>query len=177
MWQLCCARILLNVLRTLQLGAFPWLQPRSPVVQRAVESGRGPDPPDVNVEVLKSAPRSAPAARVKRRGAGLANPPGGRAVDARVAHAKQRRGRVAASVLVVNRSLLWHASSALPAESFTRLQTWVSARSTRLPNSSRIASSFKSVRQPLRYLVAAVALRPSCAFSHFSTSLNTRSRP
>src|SRR5258708_17407546 len=108
MGQGCCARILLSVLRTLLLGAFPWLQPRSPVVQRAVESGRGPDPPDVSVEVRKSAPRNAPGARARRRVAVLVNHPSGRAADARVAHARLP-GRAAASVLVVNRSLLWRA--------------------------------------------------------------------
>src|SRR3954452_14382115 len=49
----CCARILLSVLRTLVHGAFPWLQPRSPVVQEVVENG--PDHPDAVAVVLESA--------------------------------------------------------------------------------------------------------------------------
>src|SRR4051812_5468688 len=45
----CCARILLSVLRTLVHGAFPWLQPGSPVGQKVVESA--PDPPAAVVVV------------------------------------------------------------------------------------------------------------------------------
>ena len=63
-FSLCCARILLSVLRTLLHGAFPWLQPRSPVVRKVVERGRGPDPPDASVEALESGrAESAQAAR------------------------------------------------------------------------------------------------------------------
>jgi hypothetical protein len=169
--RLCCARILLSVLRTTLLhGAFPWLQPRNPVVLRAVERGRGPDPPGASVEVQSARPNEAPQVRGSRRAAapGGSPRPSARPADARPA---------AGSGLVVDRSLPWLASSASPPGSFTRLQTWASERSTQLLNSYRTASSFRFVRQPLCYSAAAVAPRLSCARSHFSTSLNTRSRP
>jgi len=68
--QLCCARILLSVLRTLLHGAFQWLQPRSPVVEEAVERGRGPDPPDARVALGSVRLRDALAALGSRRAGG-----------------------------------------------------------------------------------------------------------
>src|SRR5450759_1746995 len=119
MWQLCCARILLSVLRTLLHGAFPWLQPRSPVVQKVVERDRGPDPPEVDVEGQRSAPPNAALeARAERRGAVLGNPrPSARAVDANhrrgsravaLPDEREERARAAVAALVVDRSLPWH---------------------------------------------------------------------
>src|ERR1700686_797801 len=99
--QLCCARILLSVLRTLLHGALPWLQPRNPVVRKVVERGRGPDPPDASVEVRRSArPNEAPQVRGSRRAAAVAEKP---RPDARAAHARPAAG----SALVVDRSRPW----------------------------------------------------------------------
>src|SRR5450759_1212850 len=108
MWQLCCARILLSVLRTFLRGAFQWLQPRSPVVQRAVERGRGRDPLDVSVEVQRSAPPDdALQARANRRAAALGSPrPSAKAADAKPRSEKVQRAR-AAVVVVVDPSLPW----------------------------------------------------------------------
>src|SRR5450756_4675 len=119
MWQLCCARILLSVLRTLLHGAFPWLQPRSPVVQRAPERGRGPDPPDVSVEVQRSAPpNEAPEVRASHRAAVGGNPrPSAKAAGVKprsesravaLPDEREERARAAAvAALVVDRSLPW----------------------------------------------------------------------
>ena len=125
----CCARILLSVLRTLVHGAFPWLQPRSPVVQEVVESG--PDHPDAVAVVLESArAAAAPAARgsprASRPGVAPASRRGNRPASPRlvVADARAvlpRRAAVARAVAVraaparvavrgaAGRSLGWHA--------------------------------------------------------------------
>src|ERR1700719_2488459 len=98
--RLCCARILLSVLRTLLHGAFPWLQPRNPVGRKAVESGRGPDPPDASVEVPSARRNEARQARASRRaGAAGGNP----RPDARAPHAKP----APKSGLVVDHSHPW----------------------------------------------------------------------
>jgi hypothetical protein len=108
----CCARILLSVLRTLVHGAFPWLQPRSPVGQKVVESA--PDPPDAVVVVLENG--QAAEARAERASlravaaagsplrlaakAALASPPVDRAVarrDAKAEAARAAAGKAAAA--------------------------------------------------------------------------------
>src|SRR6267142_7036249 len=110
--QLCCARILLSVLRTLLHGAFPWLQPRSPVVQEVVESG--PGPPDASAEERGSVRAeevraSRRVANRRRGGKAHGNPQRGSQADAREADAKAAavRARGAVSVHVVGRSLPW----------------------------------------------------------------------
>src|ERR1700682_2236241 len=72
-------------------GAFQWLQPRSPV-ERVVESGRGPDPPDVRAEAAR------PSA-----GSGRAN--AARVAPARLQQESRRAGRVEESLPRVARAL------------------------------------------------------------------------
>ena len=114
----CCARILLSVLRTLVHGAFPWLQPRSPVVQEVVESG--PDRPDAvavvperdpaeEVRAVHANPHAVVAAAGSRprlggkvehaslRAARAAARPDARVVDARAADARAVAGARAAA--------------------------------------------------------------------------------
>lgn len=123
-----CARILLSVLRTLVHGAFPWLQPRSPVVHVVVESA--PDRPGAVAVVLESVRAAeAPVARAALRAhvvdasrhrvvaaVAHASPPanravarpagrvaGGRAVAARVAVARVALARAVAAKEAVAR--------------------------------------------------------------------------
>src|SRR6186997_634320 len=107
----CCARILLSVLRTLLHGAFPWLQPRSPVDQEVAKRGRGPDPPDARVEAQESARLvSARAVRAKpaagSRHAGKLRPAAS-AVDARLPRVSRAGKPRHASARVVAPSLPW----------------------------------------------------------------------
>lgn len=175
--RLSCARILLSVLRTLLHGAFQWLQPRSPVVQEVAERERAALP-DAKAEAHGSVRvDEAPEAVVNRRHAALvvanprrvarlavSHPRVNRAValpvalrEARVADVRAVRASVLAPVV----SLQWRASSALQAASFTRRRILANALSTLSRNSFRIAFSFAAVRQPPRYLAAAVAERRS----------------
>ena len=87
-----CARILLSVLRTLVHGAFPWLQPRSPVVHVVV--GSAPDRPDAVAVVLESVRAAgAPVARAALRAHAVRV--SRHRVVAAVAHASPRGNRVA----------------------------------------------------------------------------------
>jgi len=82
-------------------GAFQWLQPRSPVVQEAVESARGPGHPDENLAVRANArpheaveaqgnPRAGKAAAASHPRAARAQ--AGKAVAGRVAAANPLHG-------------------------------------------------------------------------------------
>jgi hypothetical protein len=117
--------------------SFPWLQPKSPVVEVVVENGRGPDPPDARAGAARAAlgsarPDRAPEAHASHRAEG-----NHRAADgsqaAKVAGANLRRAnragvrqrakepeeraeegrapdesaQAAVAVLVVERSLPW----------------------------------------------------------------------
>lgn len=97
------------MLRTLLHGAFPWLQPRSPV---EAERGRGPDPPDARVEALASGPpESARAVRASPAGeshrvVALGNlPPDGKVVDARLRGSQAVAKAEVGNVLVAERWL------------------------------------------------------------------------
>ena len=144
---LCCARILLSVLRTLLHGAFQWLQPRSPVVEVVVERGRGPNPPDARADAARSREESvqAPVSLQARGGRVQEKPPPVARADG-----NPLRGKGAAVAgPVVGRKLPWRVLSGLRRGLCIRQQTWASARSILLRNSSRIAFSLQGVRQPL----------------------------
>jgi hypothetical protein len=98
----CCARILLSVLQT-SYTEFPWLQPKSPVVEVVVENGRGPDPPDARAVVARAPlgsgrPGVAREARGSRRAAEshLAAEAGNQPQAAKAEGANLRRGNRAA---------------------------------------------------------------------------------
>ena len=120
-----CARILLSVLRTLVHGAFPWLQPRSPVVQKVV--GSGPDHPDAVAVVPESVRAAAaqearaslrvadesrhPAARASRRGSRAVARRRARVADARAAHARAVVGKAADARAAAGRRVVARAAA------------------------------------------------------------------
>jgi hypothetical protein len=152
-----------SVLQTLLHGAFLWLQPRSPVVAEVVERGRGPDPPVARAALASGPPGNVPALasraeeRLHRGVAAEENPPPvaragvGNRQRGNQPDAKEERARAEAAepVLAAEHSLPWLASNALRRVWCTRPRTSASARSIRLPSSSRIGFSFHGVRQPL----------------------------
>ncbi len=163
MWCLAAllrANLAIRASPTLLHGAFQWLQPRSPVVQEVVESGRGPDPPDARAEVRESARPSEALARANRHAGPVDGSlrPAARALAVKplranravvVQDARRRHARAAAVAgLAVNHNLRWLVLSASRRELFTRPPTWASAPSTQLLSSSRIASS-RWRRQPV----------------------------
>src|SRR5215210_5125189 len=116
-----CLRVVVRescypLLRTLLHGAFPWLQPRSPVDRKVAERGRGPDPPDARVEARASVRAESAllahgnrAEENRRVAAAAGNLPAARAAEERLAEERAADGKAEAAVaaLAVDGSLPW----------------------------------------------------------------------
>ena len=90
---------MLSVLQTLPHGVCPWLQPRSPVVQEAVERS----PPDENAEERGNG-LAADANQLLAARADASRPRGSPLLEAREAVARLEQ---AVSVRAAERGLLW----------------------------------------------------------------------